>query len=149
MLYVDPLANTHSARFAPEAVEGQRRETAFRELEHYFAQTLLREMRRTVPEDSLFGGSEMKTYEEFLDDALSAQMAERGELGIASMLEQQLRVDEMRHQLQGEAAAGRASGLGAVLSEIGESRVQASLPISGAGLAQTPHGAGRSTGGWR
>jgi Rod binding domain-containing protein len=149
MLYVDPLSASNSARLAPEAAAGQRRETAFKELEHYFAQTLLQEMRKTIPENSMFGSSEMKTYEEFLDDALGAQMADSGQLGIAAMLEQQLRIEEMQRQLQGKLDEGLDPHLGEMVQEIEQSRVQASMPISGAGSARAPLSMGGPSGGQR
>lgn len=149
MLYVDPLNTASGTRLAPEAATGQRREVAFKELEHYFAKTLLQEMRKTIPEDSLFGGSEMQTYEEFLDDALGAQMAESGQLGIAAVLEEQLRIQEMQHQIRGQLNEGLDPRLGDVLQEIEQSRVQASMPISGAGSAQALPGMGGFAGGGR
>ena len=119
MLYIDPMAVSGAIRFDPEGASMQRRETAFRELEKYFAHTLLREMRKTVPENTLFGGHEMRTYEEFLDDAFAGEIAGSGQLGVAEMLERQLRIEEMQHQLRGRLGNGLEA-----LSEEGPAEIE-------------------------
>lgn len=101
MLYVNPV----SQRFFQQGEIGlhakNREAQAFKELEHFFIFTLLKEMRKTVPDGGLFEKtSEFRLFEEMLDDALSLQMAESGQMGIAKMLEEQLRVQELQQKLQ-------------------------------------------------
>ena len=87
MLYVNPLSALETA-----AASGQdspaRDKVAFQEMERLFLFTLMREMRKTIPEDGLLGGGQERAiYEEMLDDSLSGQWAARGELGIAQQME--------------------------------------------------------------
>jgi flagellar protein FlgJ len=55
--------------------------------EALFTQQLLKQMRATVPEDTLFGGgSAEQIYTEMLDAELSKEMAGSGGLGISRLL---------------------------------------------------------------
>lgn len=92
MLYVDPIAESYLRGVDAAPGSEGRREAAFRELEQLFIYMLLREMRRTVPENVLFGNTPgMDFYQDLLDDALSRQMAQSGQFGIAKLLETQLK----------------------------------------------------------
>lgn len=114
LLYVNPLS-------APQAIQpgvngvgagSERERTALTELEHYFAFTLLQEMRKTVPKTGLLdGGQAQQMYEEMLDDAMSSTMAKSGQLGIGRMLEDQLRLADLQRRV-------RSSGPGALQTGI-------------------------------
>ena len=101
MLYVNPLATSRAleSNAVPETPE--RREFALKELERYFVFTLLQEMRATIPQNGLFGdGTANKLYDEMLDDALSSEIAESGQFGIAKLIEEQLRIADLQRQLR-------------------------------------------------
>ncbi|MFP4502054.1 MAG: rod-binding protein [Candidatus Hydrogenedentota bacterium] len=94
MLYINPIEVTQTAR-ADRAVGSTRREdTALEEYEHYFLYTLLKEMRKSVPDSRLFDGHGDSVYRDMLDDKLAGVMAESGQLGIADDIRAQLRVAE-------------------------------------------------------
>jgi Rod binding domain-containing protein len=60
---------------------------ASRELEAYFIHVLMREMRKTVPANSIMsGGKAEEIFQDFLDEELSGQMAASGRLGLADMI---------------------------------------------------------------
>ncbi len=110
MLYVNPLEAPHAFEHGPLTTDPARRRMALQEMEQYFARLLLREMRATVPQGGLFPRSAQQAhFEEMLDDALSAEMAESGQLGLARLLEEQLRIGEMQKKLQRTASPGARS----------------------------------------
>lgn len=101
MLYVNPLDAPRAYENGPLSEDPARRRIALQEMEQYFARLLLREMRSTLPEGGIFPRSAQREhFEEMLDDALSAEMARSGQLGLARMLEEQLRIGEMQKQLK-------------------------------------------------
>jgi len=132
LLYVNPLS-------APQAIQpgmkasgvgvtgamgasSAKEQKALKELEHYFAFTLLQEMRKSVPKtDLLDGGQAQSMYEEMLDDAMSGNMAESRPFGVSHMLEQQLRIAELQKKIHGSggsaltaSAHSKATALGSI-----------------------------------
>jgi len=109
VLRVDPIMTPSLAR--AEAVQravdkstslGEEEKEALQELEGYFVSTLMKEMRKTVQRSGLLGdGFSMRAYEEMLDDALSKEAARSGQFGIARLVEEQLSIQELQHQLKG------------------------------------------------
>ncbi len=101
MLYVNPI-EARSASQLSQATHGDDRESmALEEFEHLFLFQLLQEMRKTVPKSDLFGdGRAQRFYEEMMDDALSAAMADSGQLGMADAIEKQLQAGRMQHSLE-------------------------------------------------
>lgn len=100
MLYVNPVTQRFFQQGEMNLHAKGREQEAFRELEHFFLYTLLQEMRRTIPEGGLFKKSaESKMFDEMLDDALSLEMAKSGQLGIAKLLEEQLRIQDVQREL--------------------------------------------------
>ncbi len=57
MLYVNPLQDASFARTDPARLDALQRRQALEEFERVFLYQLLRQMRKTVPESSLFGKS--------------------------------------------------------------------------------------------
>ncbi len=117
LLYVNPLSTARATESV--AIDGQagRDRVALEELEHHFIFTMLQEMRKSVPEGGIFPrGHEERMYEEMLDDAMSGEIAHSGQFGIAKMIAEQLRIEEMQKQLKGSeklsepGAAGQAAG---------------------------------------
>ena len=103
MLYVNPLASALTARTEAALNPAFREETASKELEHFFAYLLLQEMQETIPEDPIFGGGLASDFQrDMLNDALSGEIAESGQLGIAKLVTEQLH--------QREAGAKTAGG---------------------------------------
>ena len=108
LLYVNPVSATLRTS-DPAALAGAKRQVALEELEHFFAFTLLKEMRKTVPDGGLFKKSQaQEMQEEMLDDALSGAMAKAGQLGVARMVDQQLRIAEMQGKWRADIEARRA-----------------------------------------
>jgi Rod binding domain-containing protein len=109
ILYVNPerpALHTHDA----DAFSTARRKLALEEMEHFFAYTLLHEMRKTIPQGGLFARNQaQEMHEEMFDDALSGAMAKGGHLGIARMLEEQLRIAEMQPKLRTAIEARRVA----------------------------------------
>lgn len=110
MLYVNPLVAPQTIRADIPGDGSGREKLALQELEHLFAYTLLQELRKSVPKDGLFdGGPQQRFFEDLLDDMLSAEWARTGELGIARMIEEQLRTAEARRDaVQGRETPSRA-----------------------------------------
>jgi flagellar protein FlgJ len=108
LLYVNPVSA--SLRTAdPAEFSGAKRRVALEELEHFFAYTLLREMRKSVPEGGLFPKTPAGSlHEEMLDDALSGAMAKNGQLGVARMVDEQLRIAESQGRWHAEIEARRS-----------------------------------------
>ena len=82
-----------------------RSEAAFKDLEGLFLLELVKEMRKTVPEDEgIFGKSNANTlFQEMLDEVFSRAMAESGQYGIARQLAEQV-------MMQDEGAGVRPEG---------------------------------------
>ena len=100
MLYVNPLAQRLDMTGQADFNAPARQKYALQELEHMFIFTLLTEMRKSVSAGGLFEeSSEMGHFNEMMDDALAAKMAESGQLGIAKALEQQLQINDIQQSL--------------------------------------------------
>lgn len=71
-----------------EVFRAERADRAYKSFEAMFLQILLKEMRKSVPDEGgIFPKSSAQdTYEEMLDGALSQNMAESGQFGIAKQL---------------------------------------------------------------
>ena len=107
MLYVNPLATTYALQADLALDESARERVALKELEQYFVFTLLQEMRKSIPKNGLFdGGFEARIRDQMMDDALSAAVAESGQLGIARMVEEQLRIADLQQQIRAPEPAG-------------------------------------------
>ncbi|MDI6638658.1 MAG: rod-binding protein [Bacillota bacterium] len=64
---------------------------ACEELESVFLEQLLKEMRRTVPKDDLFGGGRGEdVFQSMFDQEIAKKMAGRGGIGLAEILVRQL-----------------------------------------------------------
>jgi Rod binding domain-containing protein len=93
-LYVNPLANEPLRTDDVEALRQHKEQVATKELEKLFASMLVKEMRKSVKEDGLFGaGPDAQLYQDFMDETLTSAIADQGGLGIAEMAKQQLRRD--------------------------------------------------------
>jgi len=94
MLYVNPMESFQGARMDTAQSETIREKQALQEFERLFLYTLLKEMRKSVPEDGLLdSGSSTRVYWDMLDDAMAGEMARSGQLGVANAMEAQLKLN--------------------------------------------------------
>ena len=65
---------------------------ATQQFESYFLNELLKEMRKTIPQDKLLAddGNGKQIFQDMMDQKLSDNMSSRGDLGMASMMYDQL-----------------------------------------------------------
>jgi flagellar protein FlgJ len=100
MLYVNPLLSSERTVAEQTVQSGAREEMAVEELEKFFVYMLIKEMRKTVPEGGLLdSGLASRMQEQFLDDALAGAIAESGQMGVGSMVREQLHADGMQNRL--------------------------------------------------
>jgi len=94
MSAIDSTQATQAAALTPdqEAALG-RLHQATQQFEGVFLGMLLKEMRATVPQDGIFGKDSptTQTFTEMLDQQRANQLASTGTVGIANLMEQQLR----------------------------------------------------------
>lgn len=100
MLYVNPMDARAGAAVdtyrngigrAGAKSDPAKEKKALEEFEHLFLFQLVREMRKGVPEDPLFGKSGQTDYmEEMLDDHYAGVMAASGQFGIAKEMASQI-----------------------------------------------------------
>ncbi len=84
------VAVTKAGETAKSRQDAQLRKAA-QDFEAIFLRQLLKSMRRTVNESSLWGdGREMELYRAMMDDEFAAEMARSGGIGLAEMLVEQL-----------------------------------------------------------
>ena len=63
---------------------------AARQFEGLFISMMLKTMRATVPQDSLFGSHSMDSYQNMFDQQVALDMSSRGGVGLADIIERQL-----------------------------------------------------------
>lgn len=65
----------------------KRLRAAAQEIERYFIHVLMREMRKTIPPDTLLGGGKAEEiFRDFLDEEIAGEMARAGQLGLADLI---------------------------------------------------------------
>lgn len=62
------------------------------QFESLFINMVLKSMRDTIPEDSLFGGNTMDSYMNMFDQQLAVDLSAKGGIGLADIIERQLSV---------------------------------------------------------
>lgn len=91
-----------------ERFTAERSDRAYKALEAMFVQMLLKEIRKTVPENEYFPKSPaMENYEEMLDGSLAQAIAESGQLGIAAQLKAEAQRQDEGMALLAERARQR------------------------------------------
>jgi Rod binding domain-containing protein len=84
---VSPLIDQARSSLALAGIEPRPGDAeAAREFEGYLLRVLLDEMRRTVDAGGLFDGRSTRGYQVMLDEALTRQLAQRGDFGLAQQL---------------------------------------------------------------
>lgn len=107
MLYVNPVDSLQNARFEGMPSEKARETEALQEFERLFLYTLLKEMRKTVPEGGLLDNpSTTRVYKDMLDDAWAGEMVRSEQLGIARAMAAQMRLAEQQAS-KDSATSGR------------------------------------------
>lgn len=101
----------------PRAKQGSNPAEAARKFEAYLAQTMLREMRKTIPDGGFFSGPAMDTFIDMFDQAIGESIAEGGRLGLAHQLTRSMGGDTASNALPGlppvHGGRGRLLPLGA------------------------------------
>jgi Rod binding domain-containing protein len=96
---------------ADQQAKLQKLHDAATQLEGVFVGMLFKEMRKSAPETSIFGKVDQaeKNFEDMLDEKRADLLAKSGQLGIAKIVEQQLRASVLGSP-GGAAGAGPAAG---------------------------------------
>ncbi len=95
MFDVNPLASNLSNFSSAVIDQDARQAEALEQFEKVFLAQMLREMRKTVPESSLFGrSSQTEHFVDMLDDVYAGKLAESGQFGVAQAIKTQLEARE-------------------------------------------------------
>jgi flagellar protein FlgJ len=78
------------------------------QFEALFVTMMLKAMRATLPEDGLFSGSQMSTYQEMFDQQLALDLSRHNGIGLASLIEKQLAAGQRYAAADAQAAPGSA-----------------------------------------
>jgi Rod binding domain-containing protein len=134
MLYIDPVSSPILNRSAPERFETQRQDLALKQLDHFFAYMLVREMQATVPESSLNGNDPgMRTYQDLLADVMAGALADSGQMGIGAQLKEQLEARRV-----GEMLRDQAKSEGPKFVPLAKEVKSMALPEQGGGFPYVP-----------
>ncbi len=88
-----------------------RRDGALKDMESLFLNELLKEMRKTIPDDGIFGKSPGRAmFQDMLDEVYAKKMAESNQLGIAEAIQKQLDLQEMQPQIRAKLLEAYAEG---------------------------------------
>ncbi|GAB5499151.1 MAG: hypothetical protein PsegKO_14620 [Pseudohongiellaceae bacterium] len=72
------------------------------QFESIFVGMMVKSMRDTLPEDSLFGSHQMEAYQEMFDKQLAVDLSRKGGLGLADIIERQITASSMYQANAGE-----------------------------------------------
>ncbi len=101
---INPITANAIGASKVESFREARSEQAFKDLEGLFLKELLKEMRKSIPDEGIFKKSHStEMYEEMLDDVYSKAMADSGQFGIAKQVAAQIQLREESGKLQPEA----------------------------------------------
>ena len=101
--YLDFGALSRLKGEASHSPEKAIRQTA-EQFEAYFIQQMLKAMRETVEKSDLTENNAVETYQDMMDKEVSMQMAKRGGVGLANMLEAQMLKQQEATQLSTQQA---------------------------------------------
>ncbi len=109
----DPLISTPAtAKKEDPAALSLKEKKAFQDFEKMFAHMMLKEMRKTINENSMIEKSHAeKMYEEMMDEALADQIAGSSQLGVAKDLSDHLYADRLREKIQATEASMTSNSL--------------------------------------
>lgn len=101
MPIISPINQPLEFLLEPHIDANVKSDRAYQEMERMFLTVMLKEMRRTVPEEGLFGESPgKKIFEEMLDEVFASKMAESGQFGIAKAIKEQVALQESQPRLR-------------------------------------------------
>lgn len=63
---------------------------AAKHFEGLFVSMMLKSMRDTIPQDSLFGSNSMDSYQNMFDQQIALELSAKGGIGLADIIERQL-----------------------------------------------------------
>jgi flagellar protein FlgJ len=72
------------------------------QFESIFVGMMVKSMRDTLPDDSLFGSHQMEAYQEMFDKQLAVDLSRKGGLGLADIIERQITASSMYQANAGE-----------------------------------------------
>ena len=85
---MSPVQNHKAAK---SASNGKELEKACHQFESIFVKYMLQTMRKTIPEDKLFGGGQAENiYTEMLDDQVAQSISNRRGIGLAAIMYAQM-----------------------------------------------------------
>lgn len=91
-----------------ERFRTERSDRAYKSFEAMFVQMMLKEMRKTVPENDFFPKSPaMENYEDMMDGTMAQAIADSGQLGIAAQLKAEAKRQEDGMALAADRARQR------------------------------------------
>lgn len=134
-----PMIQATQAKESAEDLKRMELGKAARQFESYMAQTLIREMRKTVP-DGIFSSSAMEVFGGVLDDEISKRISESGQLGLADQLmrgltgDHEMNVDGLHPSLlMGDSGVGGTGFMayGDTPKADGQKRARGILPLRG------------------
>lgn len=85
---------------------------AAQQFESLFIQTMLKSMRQATDGDSLTGSDQMNMYRDMMDQQLSIDLAKRGGIGIAAVIQRQLGSFEDNENKSSELATEKSANTG-------------------------------------
>lgn len=92
---INPIVPGDLSAARVETFRDARSEEAFKDLEALFINELLKEMRRTIPNEGMFKKSHAtEMYEAMLDEVFSKAMADSEQFGIAKQIAAQVQLRE-------------------------------------------------------
>ena len=92
---INPILHGDLSAARVETFRDARSEEAFKDLEALFINELLKEMRKTIPNEGMFKKSHAtEMYEAMLDEVFSKAMADSEQFGIAKQIAAQVQLRE-------------------------------------------------------
>lgn len=135
MLQINPMAENLS-RFSSAHVDQEAREAqALQEFEKVFLLEMLKEMRNTVPESTLFGhSSQREHFEDMLDDVYAGQLAKSEQFGVAKAIRAQLEARKAFEPGKDSVTAAAMKAYGAGIS-LNKANPGLPMPVQDPGIA--------------
>ena len=105
---ITPIMPTMQHPAGLDRFHDARAEGAFKDLEALFVNELLKEMRKSIPDDGLFEKNHARdVYESMLDTVFSEAIAKSGQFGIAKQLAEEIRVQDIQKAVQSSDTVGK------------------------------------------
>jgi murein DD-endopeptidase MepM/ murein hydrolase activator NlpD len=89
-LKVDNMMPVAPGGIEPADTRNMNREEAARQFEGYLAQIMVKEMRKTLPDDGLFSGKGVEVFSDVFDQEIAQRITDSGRLGLRESLMRQM-----------------------------------------------------------